>query len=44
MHKNIDTIPEELSTLMIKCEGLALIKDLLVAKAGLPRIPTPTLT
>jgi len=36
VHKNIDTIPEELSTLMIKCEGLALIKDMLVAKARAP--------
>ena len=33
VHKNVDTIPEELSTLMLQCTGLGIIKDMLVAKA-----------
>ena len=39
VHKNVDTIPEELSTLMLQCTGLGIIKDMLVAKAGLPEKP-----
>ena len=35
VHKNVDTIPEELSTLMLQCTGLGIIKDMLVAKARL---------
>ena len=35
VHKNVDTIPVELSTLMLQCTGLGIIKDMLAAKARL---------